>query len=57
MKHADVFELSLGWEGLGDVLVEAMAHGTPVISTNCPNGPADSLEGGKWGELIPEGDV
>lgn len=57
MKRAAVFVLSSLWEGLPTALIEAMALGCPVISTNCPSGPAEILEGGKWGLLIPVGDV
>ena len=57
MKHSDVFVLSSAWEGFGMALVEAMATGTPVVATDCPNGPAEILENGKWGRLVPVGDA
>lgn len=53
MARASVFVLSSQWEGFGNVLVEALAAGTPVVSTHCESGPAEILAEGKYGELVP----
>ena len=56
MARSTVFALSSAWEGLPTVLIEAMALGTPVVSTDCESGPSEILAGGKYGYLTPVGD-
>ncbi len=56
MARSAVLVLSSAWEGFGNVLVEAMAAGTPVVATNCPSGPAEILANGEYGTLVEVGD-
>jgi glycosyltransferase involved in cell wall biosynthesis len=57
MSSATVFALSSKYEGLPTVLIEALASGTRVVSTNCPSGPEEILANGKYGKLVPVGDA
>ena len=56
MAHAAVFAFTSRLEGLGFVVIEALAMGTPVVSTDCPSGPREILRNGYYGPLVPVGD-
>ncbi len=56
MARADLFVLSSSWEGSPNALIQAIALGTPAVSTDCPFGPAEILANGKYGLLSPVND-
>ncbi|SFM20559.1 glycosyltransferase [Halopseudomonas yangmingensis] len=53
IRQADILVLCSDSEGFGLVLVEAMGCGTQIVATDCPDGPAEILEGGRYGRLVP----
>ena len=56
-SKAAAYVLSSDYEGLPTALVEALACGAPAVATNCPSGPSEILQDGKYGILTPVGDA
>ena len=57
MSRSVALVMSSHFEALPAVLIEALHVGTQVVSTDCPNGPVEILENGKYGVLVPMNDV
>ena len=56
MRRSAVFAMSSIYEGLPTVMIEALACGVSVVSTDCPHGPREILDGGRYGRLVSVGD-
>jgi glycosyltransferase involved in cell wall biosynthesis len=57
LRRARIFAFSSRNEGFGMALVEAMSAGTAIVSTDCPHGPSEVLDDGRFGQLVPVGDA
>jgi glycosyltransferase involved in cell wall biosynthesis len=53
LKEASLLVMSSRWEGLPVILCEALLQGVPIVSTDCPSGPAEILDGDRFGRLVP----
>jgi glycosyltransferase involved in cell wall biosynthesis len=57
LARAALLVLSSNYEGFGNVLVEALAAGVPVVATDCPSGPSEILTDPRYGQLVPLNDL
>ena len=56
LANAGLFVLSSNWEGMSNVLLEAMACGCPIVATDCPTGVREQLDNGRIGPIVPIND-
>lgn len=57
IRDSNIVVLPSRYEGFGNVLIEALGCGTQVVATDCPSGPAEILDNGRYGQLVPVGDA